>query len=78
MDEPKRFDINKFENFLKNYAEKTQTLDYRNTAVDLGKLIEDIDENSACNHDDNQLAGNYEETMSFRSQKSSSRQTKMQ
>ena len=56
MAEPKRFDINKIENFLKNSADKAQTLSYWNPAVEHGKTIRGIDENLASNDDNKQIA----------------------
>ena len=56
MAEPKRFDINKVENFLKNSADKTQTLSYWNAAVEHGKTIRGIDETLANNDDNKQIA----------------------
>ena len=56
MAEPKRFDINKIENFLKNSADKAQTLSYWNAAVEHGKTVNEIDENLASNVDDKQKA----------------------
>ena len=56
MAEPKRFDINKIENFLKNSADKAQTLSYWNAAVEQGKTVKEIDENLASNVDDKQIA----------------------
>ena len=56
MAEPKRFDINKIENFMKNSADKTQTLSYWNAAVEHGKTIRGIDENLASNDDNKQIA----------------------
>ena len=56
MAQPKRFDINKIENFLKNSADKTQTLSYWNAAVEHGKTVKEIDENLASNVDDKQIA----------------------
>ena len=50
MEEPKRFDPNKIENFLKNSAGKNQILSYWNAAVDHGKTIREIGEKL---HDDN-------------------------
>ena len=44
MVEPKRFDINKIENFLKNSADKAQTLSYWNAAVENGKVVKESDE----------------------------------
>ena len=52
MAQPKRFDINKVENFLKNSADKAQTLGYWNAAVEQGKTVKFIDENLASNVDD--------------------------
>ena len=56
MAEPKRFYINKIENFLKNSADKAQTLSYWNAAVEHGKTVKEIDENLASNVDDKQIA----------------------
>ena len=56
MAEPKRFDINKIENFLKNSADKAQTLSYWTAAVEHGKTVKEIDENLASNVDDKQIA----------------------
>ena len=56
MAEPKRFDINKIENFLKNSADKAQILSYWNAAVEHGKTVKEIDENLASNVDDKQIA----------------------
>ena len=56
MAEPKRFDINKIENLLKNSADKAQTLSYWNAAVEHGKTVKEIDENLASNVDDKQIA----------------------
>ena len=56
MAEPKRFDINKIENFLKNSADKAQTLSYWNAACEHGKTIRAIDENLARNDDNKQIA----------------------
>ena len=56
MAQPKRFDINKIENFLKNSADKDQTLSYWNAAVEHGKTIRGIDENLASNDDNKQIA----------------------
>ena len=56
MAEPKRFDINKIENFLKNSADKAQTLSYWNAAVEHGKTVKEIDEKLASNVDDKQIA----------------------
>ena len=56
MAEPKRFDINKIENFLKNSADKAQTLSYWNAAVEHGKTVKEIDETLASKVDDKQIA----------------------
>ena len=56
MAQQKRFDINKVENFLKNSADKAQTLSYWNAAVEHGKTITGIDENLASNDDNKQIA----------------------
>ena len=56
MAEPKRFDIYKIENFLKNSADKAQTLSYWTAAVEHGKTVKEIDENLARNVDDKQIA----------------------
>ena len=56
MAEPKRFDINKIENFLKDSADKAQTLSYWNAAVEHGKTVKEIDEKLASNVDDKQVA----------------------
>ena len=56
MAQPKRFDINKVENFLKNSADKAQILSYWNAAVEHGKTIREIDENLASNDDNKQIA----------------------
>ena len=56
MAEPKRFDINKIEIFLKNSANKAQTLSYWNAAVEHGKTVKETDENLASNVDDKQIA----------------------
>ena len=56
MTEPKRFDINKIENFLKNSADKAQTLSYWNAAVEHRKTVKEIDENLTSNVDDKQIA----------------------
>ena len=56
MAQPKRFDINKVENFLKNSADKAQTLSYWNADVEHGKTIRGIDENLASSVDDKQIA----------------------
>ena len=56
MAEPKRFDINKIENFLKNSADKAQIMSYWNAAVEHGKTVKEIDENLASNVDHKQIA----------------------
>ena len=56
MAQLKRFDINKVETFLKNSADKAQTLSYWNAAVEHGKTIRGIDENLASNDDNKQIA----------------------
>ena len=56
MAEPKRFDIHKVESFLKNSADKAQTVSYWNAAVEHGKTVKVIDENLASNVDDKQIA----------------------
>ena len=56
MAQPKRFNINKVENFLKNSADKAQTLSYWNAAVEHGKTIREIDENPASNDENKQIA----------------------
>ena len=50
MAQPKRFDINKVENFLKNSRSSW------NAAVDHGKTVKKIDETLASNDDDKQIA----------------------
>ena len=56
MTEPKRFDLNKIENFLKNSADKTQTLSYWNAAVIHSESIRVIDESLNDNQNDKQIA----------------------
>ena len=56
MAQPKRFDINKVETFLKNSADKAQTLSYWNAAAEHDKKIRGIDENLASNDDNKQIA----------------------
>ena len=56
MAQPKRFDINKVENFLKISADNAQTRSYWNAAVEHGKTVKVIDENLASNDDDKQIA----------------------
>ena len=55
MTQPKRFDINKVENFLKNSADNAQTRSYWNAAVENGKTVKVIDENLASDDDDKQI-----------------------
>ena len=55
MAQPKRFDINKVENFLENSADKAQTLSYWNAAVEHGKSIRGINENLASNDGNKQI-----------------------
>ena len=54
MAQPKRLDIHKVENFLKNSADKAQTLSYWNAACEHSETIRAIDENISRN-DDNKL-----------------------
>ena len=56
MAQPKRFDINKVENFLKNSADNAQTRSYWNAAVEHWKTVKKIDENLGSNDDDKQIA----------------------
>ena len=56
MAQPKRFDINKVKNFLKNSADNEQTRSYWNAAVERVKTVKEIDENIASNDDDKQIA----------------------
>ena len=56
MAQPKRFDINKVENFLKNSADYAQTQSYWNAAVEHGKTVKEIYKNLASNVDDKQIA----------------------
>ena len=56
MAQPKRFDINKVENFLKNSADNAQTRSYWNADVEHGKTVKEIDENLASNDDNKQIA----------------------
>ena len=56
MAQPKRFDINKVENFLKNSADKAQIVSHWNAACEHGKTIRAIDENLARNDDNKQIA----------------------
>ena len=56
MAQPKRFDINKVENFLKNSADNALTRRYWNAAFEHDKSLKKIDENLACNDDDKQIA----------------------
>ena len=56
MAQPKRFHINKVENFLKNTTDKAQTLSYLNASVEHGKTLKEIDEDLASNDDNKQIA----------------------
>ena len=56
MAQPKRFDINKVENFLKNSADAAQIVSHWNAACEHGKTIRAIDENLARNDDNKQIA----------------------
>ena len=56
MAQPKRFDINKVENFLKKSADNAQTRSHWNAAVKHGKTLNENDENLASNDDDEQTA----------------------
>ena len=56
MAQPKRFDINKVENFLKNSADKAQIVSHLNAAYEHGETIRTIDENLARNDDNKQIA----------------------
>ena len=56
MAQPKRFDINKVENFLKNSADKAQIVSHWNAAYEHGETIRTIDENLARNDDNKQIA----------------------
>ena len=56
MAQPKRFDINKVENFLKNSADAAQNVSHWNAACEHGKTIRAIDENLARNDDNKQIA----------------------
>ena len=56
MAQPKRVEINKVENFLKNSTDKAPTLRYWNAAVEHGKTIRGIDENLASNDENKQIA----------------------
>ena len=51
-----RIDIKNVENFLKNSADKAQTLSYWKAAVEHGKTIRGFDENLASSHDNKQIA----------------------
>ena len=77
MTQPKRFDINKVENFLKNSADNAQTRSYWNAAVEHGKTVKVIDENLASNDDDKQSFC-YDEQMPSTGENDSLRQSKMQ
>ena len=59
MAQPKQFDINKVENFLKNSADNAQTRRFWNAAVEHGKILKEIDENLASNDDNKQIAELY-------------------
>ena len=56
MAQPKRFDINKVGNCLKNSADNAQTRRYWNAAVEHGKTLKKFDENLGGNDDDKQIA----------------------
>ena len=56
MAQPKRFDINRVENILKNSADNPQTRSYWNAAVEHGKTVKKIYENLDSNNDDKQIA----------------------
>ena len=56
MAQPKRFDINKVENFLKSSADAAQIVSHWNAACEHGKTIRAIDENLARNDDNKQIA----------------------
>ena len=56
MAQPKRFDINEVENFLKNSADAAQIVSHWNAACEHGKTIRAIDENLARNDDNKQIA----------------------
>ena len=56
MAQPKLFDINKVENFLKNSADKAQTVSYWNAVVEHGKTIRGVHERLTSNDDDKQIA----------------------
>ena len=56
MAQPKRFDINKVESFLKNSADAAQIVSHWNAACEHGKTIRAIDENLARNDDNKQIA----------------------
>ena len=56
MAQPKRFDINKVENFLKNSADKAEIVSHWNAAYEHGETIRTIDENLARNDDNKQIA----------------------
>ena len=56
MAEHKRFDINKFDGFLKNSADKAQTLSYWKAAFEHGKTVKEINGNLASNVDNKQIA----------------------
>ena len=56
MAQPKRFDINKVENFLKNSADTAQIVSHWKAACEHGKTIRAIDENLASNDHNKQIA----------------------
>ena len=56
MAQPKRFDINEVENFLKNSADAAQIVSHWNAAYEHGETIRTIDENLARNDDNKQIA----------------------
>ena len=56
MAQPKRFDINKVEIFLKNSADAAQIVSHWNAACEHGKTIRAIDENLTRNDDNKQIA----------------------
>ena len=56
MAEPKQFDINKFDSFLKNSAGKAQTLSHWNASIEHSKTVKEINGNLASDVDDKQIA----------------------
>ena len=56
MAEPKRFDITRIENFLKNSAGKAQTLSYWNAADENSKRVKEINKILASNVEDKRTA----------------------